>query len=120
MEEMSAVRWMVGASLTGWLLSTVTFGRRVSVEVLFGMLAPLLVATATLIMAERIYRRSPERLTNFMITAFGAKLILFGAYVGLMVTVAGLRPVPFIIAFTTYFIALHATEAVRLRQLFLR
>jgi hypothetical protein len=32
--------------------------------------------------------------------------------------VVGLRPVPFVVSFTGYFIALHVTEAVFMRRLF--
>ena len=117
---MNAVLWMTGGSLAAWLISLGAFGPRVGIEVLFGMLAPLLVAIATLLAAERVYRRRPEQLTKFMIAAFGAKLALFGAYVALVPFGLGLRPVPFVAAFAAFFIALHAAEALRLRQLFLR
>jgi hypothetical protein len=111
---------MTGGSLAAWLISLGAFGTRVGIEVLFGMLAPLLVATVTLVAAERIYRRSPEQLTKFMIAAFGAKLALFAAYVLLVPRGFDVRPVPFIASFAVFFIALHTAEALRLRQLLLR
>ena len=35
-----------------------------------------------------------------------------------MLKVVGLRPVPFVVSFTSYFIALYLTEALLLRRLF--
>ena len=53
-----------------------------------------------------------------MVQAFAGKLVFFGAYVAVMLKVLSLPPVPFVVGFTTYFIALHLTEALLLRRLF--
>jgi len=53
-----------------------------------------------------------------MIGAFGVKILFFGAYTAVMLTVVGLRPVPFVASFTSYFIALYLTEALLMRRLF--
>ena len=53
-----------------------------------------------------------------MISAFAGKLIFFGAYVGLAVGVLGVKPVPFALSLTGYFIALHLIEALWLKRLF--
>ena len=90
------------------------FGR----EVWIGMLAPLVVATVTWVLAERVFRTRPDRLTSIMIGAFAGKLLFFGAYVGLAIGVVGVQPVPFAVSFTAYFIALHLTEALLLKRLF--
>ena len=110
-------------SRIGWLaagsaLSAAMFGMRYGREVWFGMLAPLVVVSATWLMTERVYRASPERLTSVMISAFAGKLVFFGAYVGLVIGVLGVRPVPFAVSFTGYFIALHMIEALWLKRLF--
>jgi hypothetical protein len=47
-----------------------------------------------------------------MLRAFGVKVVLFGAYVVVMLRVLGLRPVPFTISFTCYFVALYGMEAL--------
>ena len=109
---------MVGASVGSWLAVSVFVGRQTGVEVFFGMLAPLVVATSTWVMAERTYRRDPQRLTALMMTAFFAKLAFFGAYVAVMLAVLKLRPIPFVVSFTSYFIGLYLTEALCLRRLF--
>jgi hypothetical protein len=53
-----------------------------------------------------------------MVEGLAVKAVFFGAYVAGMLRVIGLRPVPFVVSFTSYFIALHVTEAMFLRRLF--
>ena len=53
-----------------------------------------------------------------MVQGLAIKAVFFGAYVVSMLRVVGLRPVPFVISFTSYFIALHLTEALFMRRLF--
>lgn len=108
---------MIAGSVASWAVVAAS-GRGVALETLAGMIAPLVVASSTLAMAERIYSADPARLTGFMMTAFAAKLVVFGGYVALALAVLGLRPIPFIAAFTGYFIALHMIEALYLRRLF--
>jgi hypothetical protein len=115
---MKPVAWMVAASLMSWCAVTMLAGTATSVDVLLGMVGPLVVASATWVLTERTYRRHPERLTSVMIQAFAGKLVFFGAYVAVMLTVLSLRAVPFVVSFTTYFVALHLTEALLLRRLF--
>jgi len=107
---------MAGACGVSWVAATVIFGR--PVEVLLGMIAPLAVASASLVLAERAYRRHRGQLTQVMLKAFIGKMVFFGAYVAAVPTVLSLQIVPFIVSFTTYFIALHLAEAVYLRRLF--
>lgn len=87
-------------------------------EIWLGMLAPLVVVLVTWTVIEKVYTQQAERLTLVMMTAFVGKLVFFGAYVGVAVGVMHVRPVPFAISFTVYFIALHAIEALWLRRLF--
>jgi hypothetical protein len=115
---MKEVRWMVAASVGSWLALTVVAGRQTGVDVFFGMLAPLVVATSTWVLAERTYRRDPQRLTALMMAAFFGKMAFFGAYVAVMLAVLELRPIPFVVSFTSYFIGLYLIEALCLRRLF--
>lgn len=95
-------------------------GRRTWREVVLGMLAPLAAASVSWVLTERTYRREPERLTGLMMTGFAVKMVLFGAYVAVMLKVVGVRPKPFVASFTAYFIALYVTEALLMRRLFSR
>ena len=53
-----------------------------------------------------------------MVTGLVVKMVFFGAYVAGMLKGAGLRPVPFVVSFAGFFIALHVMEAVFLRRVF--
>jgi hypothetical protein len=115
---MTLVCWMVGGSLLSWLAAVALLGRTAGLEVFWGMIAPLIVASATWVLMRKTHRKHPERVTSLMILAFAGKMVFFGAYVALALTMFPLRPVPFVISFTSYFIALHVTEAIWLRRLF--
>jgi hypothetical protein len=93
-------------------------GRDAAVEILAGMAGPLAETTASWVVADGVFRRRPERLTAVMLAAFAGKLVFYGAYVAVMVTVFALRPGPFMASFTGYFIALHLAAALALRRLF--
>lgn len=115
---MKAAWWMVGGAVVTWLSVAVMPGVESDVEILFGMLAPLTGAVATWVLVVRTYPASPERLTPRMVMAFGGKVVFFGVYLTVMLTVLSLRPLPFVVSFTTYFIALHFFEAACLQRLF--
>ena len=84
------------------------------------MLGPLVAVCVTWIIAERFYNVHPEGSTAVMIKAFAAKMLFFGLYVTVMLRVLSLRPVPFIVSFTGFFIVLYFIEALYLRRLFWR
>lgn len=116
---MREVGWMAIASVVTWLAAAFVVDRRTTVEILCGMAGPLAIASGTWVMAERTYRRDPERLTALMMTAFVLKMVFFGAYVAVMLAVLRLRPIPFVLSFTGYFIGLYLMEALYLRRLFM-
>jgi hypothetical protein len=107
---------MAGVSWTSWLLMRLTTGAQ-DPEVLFGMAGPLAAAAGSWIAYERAHRSAPGRLTNVMIAALAAKMLFFGGYFAVMLRVLDLQPVPFVVSFAGYFIALHAMEAMFLRRL---
>lgn len=107
---------MVGALVAFGIVGGGVLGT--ALEVLFGMAAPLAAGAATWRLAERTSRRHPERLTAVMIKAFAGKMIFYGAYVVIALKVLPLRPMPFVMSFTGYFIVLHFIEAFCLTRLF--
>jgi len=115
---MKPATWMIVASVASWLAATAVAGPVMGREMLAGMLGPLLVAVGTWEMADKTFRRRPERLTARMVTAFAAKMVFFGAYVTVMLLGLSLRPIPFVVSFTAYFVVLHFAEALCLRRLF--
>jgi len=109
---------MIAGSILSAAVANFAAGGRNAAEIWLGMLAPLIVVGVTWTAIQRIYRMTPERLTALMMKAFAGKLVFFGAYVGLVIGVMRLQPIPFIVSFTAYFIALHLVEALWMKRLF--
>jgi len=109
---------LVAVSLASWLAVSTVVDRQTSVEVLFGLLGPLLPVTVTWVLAGQVYQRRPESMMSLMVAGFAIKLVFFGAYLTVMLRVMSLRPVPFVVSFTGYFIVLYLIEALYLRRLF--
>jgi hypothetical protein len=114
---MKPLAWMAGATLTSWLVIRGTTEGRQDPEVLFGMAGPLVSALGSWVAYERAHRLAPGRLTNVMIAALALKMLLFAGYFVVMLQGLNVRPVPFVVSFAAYFIALHAMEATFLRRL---
>jgi len=89
-------------------------------DVGYGMLGPLVAALGTWIVIERTAATNVSRLSHRLMQGFAVKAVFFAAYVTLGLRVAHAAPIPFIVAFTTCFIALHATEAWLLHRLTVR
>jgi hypothetical protein len=77
----------------------------------------LISAVVSWVAYIKAHEAAPERLTRVMITAFALKLMFFGVYVTVAMRVLDLRATPFVVSFTSAFIALHAMEAFSLRRL---
>jgi hypothetical protein len=115
---MTSAAWMAAASVVSWLAAAAALGPRVGGDVFAGMLGPLVAASASWLVVERTFRHDPARVTGLMMAAFLAKMMFFGAYVAAALKLLALDPVPFVVSFTTYFIALYLAEALLLRRLF--
>jgi len=109
---------MIATSALSWLVLAGTAGARVNPEALYGMLGPLAVASVSWTMTERTYRSAPEKLTGVLVEGLLIKALFFGLYVVVMLRVIELRPVPFVLCFTGYFIGLYVMEALFMRRLF--
>ena len=117
---MRVVGWMAAAAVGSALAVAAAAGRANAAAVVLGMLAPLAATSVSWIVTERVYVRAPEQLTGVMIAAFASKMLFFGVYVALVLKVVGVGPTPFVVSFTSYFIALYLTEALLMRRLFAR
>jgi hypothetical protein len=115
---MTPIGWMIGTSVAAWLVVTQVATVAVNPELFWGMLGPLVSAVITWIVVARTQRAAPERVTGVLVAGFGAKIVFFGAYMAVMLRVAGLRVVPFAVAFVGYVIALYVMEALFLKRLF--
>jgi hypothetical protein len=114
---MRPIAWLTGASVTSWLAVTAIAGDRLNPEALFGMLGPLAGTCVSWLSVERTHRSAPERVIGVMIVGFALKLAFFALYVGVMLRLMALRPVPFVGVFVTYFIVLNAMQALFLKRL---
>jgi len=113
---MRPVEWMVGASVGSWLVAVALFG--MGFELFLGMCAPLVAAVGTWIAVERTHQANPSGVTAVLMAGFVGKMVFFGAYVVIVLRGLSIRPVPFVISFTAYFIGLYLVEALYLRRLF--
>jgi hypothetical protein len=115
---MNQVAWMIAVSVASAAGASLILGAAIAPEIMAGMLGPLVAASGTWLLVEQRYRRDAPGVTSVMFKAFAAKMLLFAAYVVVALEGLMLRPVPFVISFTSYFIALHLTEALWLRRMF--
>ena len=113
---MKPVEWMVGASVASCLAAIALFG--MGRELFLGMIAPLVIAVGTWIAVERTHRTNPSGVTAVMMGGFVGKMVLFGAYVVIVLRGLSVRPVPFVASFTVYFVGLYLVEALYLKRLF--
>jgi hypothetical protein len=115
---MKPVAVMIATAVGSWLVASVLIDSRMRLEVLGGMIGPLIGVSGSWLLVERRYRRNPQTVTSLMIWAFGFKLVFFGAYLTVMLRVLSLRPVPFVASFVSYVGALYLMEALYLQRLF--
>jgi hypothetical protein len=108
---------MVAASAAAWVLVTAVLGDRANPEAAWGIAGPLTSAVVSWVAYVRAHDAAPAQLTKVMITAFALKLMFFSAYVTAAMRVLDLRAAPFVVSFSSAFIALHAMEAFSLRRL---
>jgi hypothetical protein len=114
---MTPLWWMIGGAVASCAVAAMAAPGEFHPELVFGMLGPLASAAVTWVVARRTHQATPERMTGVMIAGFMARMVFFGVYVIVMVRVLNLSPIPFVISFAGYFIALYATEALFLKRL---
>lgn len=115
---MKPIAYMAVAGVMSWLGTAAVVDRRTSIEVLFGLLGPLVAVSGTWVLVTWAYRERPGELTGLLAATFLLKMVFFGGYVAIMLRVARFRPIPFVISFTGYFIGLYLMEALYLKRLF--
>jgi hypothetical protein len=89
----------------------------VFMEILLGVTGPCVGVLTAWVLMVRTFRRNPAGLTRLMMIAFAAKMIFFGAYVAFVLRVLPVRPIPFVVAFTSAFVVLYTMQAFALRRL---
>ena len=114
---MKFVGWVAIASLLSAAAAIAIAGVEFDREIVFGMAGPLAVVAASWLLIDWMHRRRPASVTALMMGAFAGKMIVFAAYVAVMLKGLGLRPGPFAASFVSYFIALYFVQALALRRL---
>jgi hypothetical protein len=114
---MKLVWWMLTGSVVSSLILIILLGSMTGIAILIGMLGPLAAAIVSWIAMERQYKQSPEGLTGLMLKAFTIKVTFFAFYVGVLLSIGWVQPIPFAISFLGYFLSLHTVEAIGLRRL---
>lgn len=107
---------IVGSVLVTVMVVGVT-GTEVARAIWLGMIAPVVVTSIEWVAAERRYRSSPNRLNSLIFVAFFGKMVVFGAYVAVVLGLSLASPVPFIVTFVVFFLALLTIEAIALHRL---
>lgn len=100
-----------------WVLSAMIL-RQYAAEIFLGMAVPLSVGIVTVVKVESIFTSRPEKLTSFMMKAFGAKMVFYALYLGAIVGFSAFNERPFLVSFVVYFAALHMLEALFIRTVF--
>jgi hypothetical protein len=114
---MKLISWMLAGSVVCSFAIAALLGAQTGLAVWFGMMGPLTMAAVTQLMVERVYMRHPEHLTSLAMKAFLARMVFFAVYMTVVLGFGGVRPIPFAISFTGYFLALLVIEAIGLYRL---
>lgn len=110
--------WLTAALVIAAAAGTAAIAPGTALEVGLGAAGPLVVGVGSLVLMDRAYKRGPEQLTRLMVRAFLAKMVLFGLYMALTVSMLSLDVIWFAGSFTVAFVALHLAEALHLQRLF--
>src|SRR5688572_31729075 len=73
--SMKPAVWMAAASLSSWLVMTLSSQGRVDPELMLGMAGPTTSAVGSWVAYHRAHRAAPGRLTNVMIAALAVKML---------------------------------------------
>lgn len=113
---MNALWWVIGLAVAAGVgVFGAGYGHREAVAL--GIAGPVMVAGASWTLTSRTWARDPVAVLPLMLRAFAVKALFFVAYVVVMLGVFDQRLRPFVISFTSTFLATHLAEAYCLRRL---
>ena len=99
-----------------WGLLSAAFPNYVK-EIFLGMVIPWSISLISISKTHSVYNINPEKLIKHMTKAMLMKMVSYGILLVIIFTFISFNPLPFIISFTGYFLALHITEAFVLRYI---
>ena len=116
-ERWAPVGQMTGLAAIGLATASALGGATALPEAVFGVAGPFAGSVISWLLMVRAAEQGQQKLHAFMTKAMAAKMLLFPLYVIGLVLWAGLRPVPFVVAFTGFFVGLYAVQAWHLKRL---
>ena len=84
-------------------------------ELFLGMIIPWSISLISIAKTHSVYNLNPENLVKHMTKAMLIKMMSYGLLLIIIFNFISFNPLPFIISFTGYFLALHIIEAFTLR-----
>ncbi len=114
---MKLALWMPAGSILSALILTFVLHADIRLELWLGLLGPLATAVVSWIAMERQYSRRPQEMTRLLIKAFAAKMVFFAIYITVLLSLKLVKPYPFVISFTCYYLSLHIIETIGLYRL---
>ena len=97
-----------------WGLLSAAFPNYVK-EIFLGMVIPWSISLISISKTYSVYNINPEKLIKHMTKAMLMKMVSYGILLVIIFTFISFNPLPFIISFISYFLALHIMEAFTLR-----
>ena len=106
---------LLGLGIAG-LLSGLIYKQFVN-EIFLGMIAPLVVGIFSIQISNKVFEKSPEKLTATLSKSFLIKMVLYALFFIVVLSFYAFEPIPFVISFTCFFILFYIIEAVFLQKL---
>jgi hypothetical protein len=114
---MKLLGWMTASSILTAIVLSLLVDKQIRLEIWAGMAGPLIAAAISWIAMERQYARNHQGMTRLMVQAFAAKMVFFAIYIIVLLRSRCVRPIPFVICFACYYLALHIVEAMGLSRM---
>jgi hypothetical protein len=109
--------WMTAGSILIAMILTFVFDKQTRLEIWLGMMGPLSATVLSWIAMVRQYSRDHRGMTRLLIRAMAVKAVFFAIYISVLLRSRCVRPIPFVICFTGFYLALHIVEAMGLRRM---
>jgi hypothetical protein len=114
---MKLLWWMSIGSILTAIVITFVVDMQTRMEIWLGMAGPLIATIVSWIAMVRQYARNNRGMTRLLLKAFAAKVIFFAVYIIVLLRSHCVRPIPFVICFAGFYLALHIVEAIGLSRM---
>jgi F0F1-type ATP synthase assembly protein I len=114
---MKLLFWMSAGSILAAIVVSIVAGRQAMMDIWLGMAGPLIATMISWIAMVRQYAKNNRGMTRLLIRAFAAKVVFFALYIIVILRSRCVRPIPFVICFAGFYLALHIMEAIGLSRM---